>query len=116
MASHQSQQSENEPHPSSSGSSERTLTSIAPSESAPLPPLTEEQILPKSLFLELKANNFYLDIAFLKRTNQVVIEILKGHPLFHALSETTQFLKSTSSSFGTCSLTFLKKETYISWG
>ena len=87
MAPQQSQQSENEPHPSSFGSSERTLTFVALTESMPLLPLIEEQILPKALFLELKPNNFHRDVTLLKSINQVIIKILKGQPLFYSLFE-----------------------------
>ena len=69
----------------SSGSSEHTLQSrpISQSQSVTQHP---NQLLHESLFLALKPNNFHLDVDSFKCQHPLIIEILKGHPLYYALS------------------------------
>ncbi|KAI3715926.1 hypothetical protein L6452_22916 [Arctium lappa] len=51
-------------------------------------PIADAELIPEDQFLPLTANNYHLDVTQPAIQYQVIIEILMGHPISYALTET----------------------------
>ncbi|KAI3730005.1 hypothetical protein L6452_18680 [Arctium lappa] len=51
-------------------------------------PIVDAELIPENQYLSLTANNYHLDITQPAIQYQVIIEILMGHPISYALTET----------------------------
>ena len=59
-----------------------------PINQVPAQPKDADELLHESHFLDLKANNYLLDVESFRHQHPVIIEIIRGHPLYYALSTT----------------------------
>ena len=71
----------------SSESAKNTVQSV-PIAQVPAIPKDPNELLHESLFLDLKPNNYHLDVESFRCQHPVIIEILKRHPIYYALSAT----------------------------
>ncbi|KAI3735651.1 hypothetical protein L6452_15159 [Arctium lappa] len=64
------------------------LGTTAQNQPPAIDPIADAELIPEDQFLPLTAKNYHLDVTQLAIQHQVIIEILRGHPLSYALTET----------------------------
>ncbi|KAI3729156.1 hypothetical protein L6452_17807 [Arctium lappa] len=61
---------------------------MAQNQPAAIDPIADAELIPEDQFLPLTTNNYHLDGTQPAIQHQVIIEMLRGHPLSYALTET----------------------------
>ncbi|KAI3696663.1 hypothetical protein L6452_29123 [Arctium lappa] len=69
-------------------STRSALCTMAQNQPPAIDPIADAELIPEDQFLPLTANNYHLDVTQLAIQHQDIIEILRGHPLSYALTET----------------------------